>query len=171
MDLIDNDPSCLASSNWDTMKSLSDFAKAILASKSRLLDWINSRVVLVLPESYSSVMPSLAISAALSCAFVANKTLFDDWYFDHEFDVSVITLFSVSCKVSWARCLFKADFFIDEIFSPPFIIGQVIVALTVSSSFSSIVELKSLFSDFETLIEADGDNLAFSILKSFFEIS
>ena len=38
IDLIDNEPSCLASSNWDTMKSLSDFAKAILASKRRLLD-------------------------------------------------------------------------------------------------------------------------------------
>ena len=40
-------------------------------------------------------------------------------------------------------------FLIEEIFSPPLIIGQVIVALTVSSSNSSIVELKSLFSDLE----------------------
>ena len=63
---MDKEPSCLASSNWDTTKSLSDLAKAILASKSKLLDWINSRVVLVLPESYSKLMPSLAISAAFN---------------------------------------------------------------------------------------------------------
>ena len=65
----------------------------------------------------------------------------------------------------------KADFLTDEIFSPPLIIGQEIVALTVSSSFSSIVELKSLFSDLETLIDADGENRALSMFKSFTEIS
>ena len=59
----------------------------------------------------------------------------------------------------------------DEIFSPPFKIGQVIVAWTLSSSVSSIVELKSLFSDFETLIEADGDSLDLSIFSSLTEIS
>ena len=59
----------------------------------------------------------------------------------------------------------------DEIFSPPLIIGQVMVALTVSSSFSSIVELKSLFSDFETWIEAFGESLALSIFNFFTEIS
>ena len=35
---IDSEPSCLESSNCDTIKSLSDLAKAILASRSRLLD-------------------------------------------------------------------------------------------------------------------------------------
>ena len=60
------------------MKSLSDFANAILASKSKLLDWISSRVVLVLPESYSKVIPSLAISAAFNCALVASSTLLED---------------------------------------------------------------------------------------------
>ena len=132
---------------------------------------MTSKVDLVFPESYSRVIPSLAISAALSWALVAVRTLLDDWYFDQKSEVSVITLFLASCKVSWARCLSKVDFFIADIFSPPFIIGQVIVALTVSSSFSSIVELKSLFSDFDTFIEADGDNLAFSMLRSFFLIS
>jgi hypothetical protein len=43
----------------------------------------------------------------------------------------------------------KDDFFIDDMFSPPLIIGQVTVALTVSLSVLSIVELKSLFSDLE----------------------
>ena len=38
IDLMDNVPICLASSNWDTMKSLSDFEKAILASNNKLLD-------------------------------------------------------------------------------------------------------------------------------------
>ena len=37
----------------------------------------------------------------------------------------------------------------EETFSPPLIIGQVIVAFTVSWLVSSIVVLKSLFSDFE----------------------
>ena len=53
----------------------------------------------------------------------------------------------------------------EEIFSPPFIKGQVIVAFTVSSSFSSIVELKSLFSDFETFSEAEGESRACSIFN------
>ena len=78
INLIDSEPSSLESSNCDTMKSLSDLAKAILASKSKLLDWISSSVVLVLPESYSKVIPSLAISEAFNCAFVANKTLSAD---------------------------------------------------------------------------------------------
>jgi hypothetical protein len=56
-------------------------------------------------------------------------------------------------------------------FSPPLIIGQVIVALTVSWSVSSILELKSLFSDLEKLIEAEGENLAFSIFSSLIAIS
>ena len=41
------------------------------------------------------------------------------------------------------------DFLIEDIFSPPLIIGHVTVALTLSLSRSSIVELKSLFSDLE----------------------
>ena len=56
-------------------------------------------------------------------------------------------------------------------FSPPLRIGQVMLDFTVSSSISSIVELKSLFSDFETLIEADGESLALSMSKSLIAIS
>ena len=67
------------SSNLDTAKSLSAFALLILASKSKLLDWITSRVVRVFPESYSRVIPSLAISAALTCAWVDFNTLSDYW--------------------------------------------------------------------------------------------
>ena len=52
--------------------------KIILASKSKLRDWMSSSVVLVFPESYSKVMPSLAISAALSCAFETFRAI------DHE---------------------------------------------------------------------------------------
>ena len=167
----DNVPICLASSNWDIIKSLSALAKAIRASSSKLRDWITSSVVRELPESYSSVIPSFAISAAFNWARVAAITLLDDWYLDHELEVSVETLFLVSCKISWDRCLLNDDFFIEETFSPPFIIGQVIVAFTVSSSFSSIVVLKSLFSDLETLIEAEGESLALSIFNSLVEIS
>ena len=138
---MDKIPIFFANSNWDTMKSLSDFAKAILASNRRLLDCINSKVVLVLLESYSKVIPSFAISAAFNWALVASNTLLDDWYLDHELEISEVILFLVSWSINWYRCLLYVDFLIEEIFSPPLIIGQVIVALTVSSSISSIVEL------------------------------
>ena len=127
-----------ANSNFEVIKSLSALANAVRASKSKLLDWITSRVVLVFPESYSSVIPSLAISAAFNWASVAFNTLSEDWYFDHELVVSVITLFSASSDKSKDCCFFKDDFLIEDIFSPPLIKGQVIVALTVSSSNSSI---------------------------------
>ena len=168
---MDREPNRLASSNWDTTKSLSDLAKAILASKSKLLDWINSSVVLVLPESYSRLIPSLAISAAFSWALVASNTLLEDWNFDQALEISVFILFLVSWRINWYLCLLKEDFLIEEIFSPPLIIGQVIVALTVSWSVSSIVELKSLFSDLEKFIDAEGESLAFSIFNSLADIS
>ena len=57
-------------------------------------------MVLVFPESYSKVIPSLAISAAFSWALVASRTLFEDWKSDQELVVSVIILFFVSCKIS-----------------------------------------------------------------------
>ena len=161
----------LISSNWDTIKFFSASANEILASSKRLLDWMTSKVVLSLPESYSSEIPSFAISAALSWALVASSMLFEDKYLDQKLEVSLKTLFLVSCKISWWRCLSKDDFLIAEIFSPPLIKGHVIVALIVSSSFSSILELKSLFSDLDTLIDAEGDNLAFSISRSFTDIS
>ena len=78
MDSKERVPNCLESSNCEIIKSLSALAKAILASNKKLLDWMTSSVVLVLPVSYSRVIPSLAISAALSCAFVASRTLLDD---------------------------------------------------------------------------------------------
>jgi hypothetical protein len=92
-----------------------------------------------LPVSYSRVMPSLAISAALSWAFVASSTLLKDWYFDQALEISVLILFFVSFNINWNLCLLYEDFFIDEIFSPPLIIGHVIVAFTVSLSISYIV--------------------------------
>ena len=65
-ELKDKVPSWKASSTFEIMKSLSALAKAILESNRRLLDCMTFKVVLVLPESYSSVIPSLAISAAFS---------------------------------------------------------------------------------------------------------
>ena len=141
IEVEDRVPSWKASSNLEIIKSLSALANVILASKSKLLDWMTSRVVLVFPESYSSVIPSLAISAAFNWASVATNTLFDDWYLDHTLVVSVITIFSASCDNSKDLCFFKDDFLIEEIFSPPLIIGQVIVALIVSWSNLSIVAL------------------------------
>ena len=65
-ELIDKIPTCLESLNCEIIKSRSALANAILASSKKLLDCITSSVVLVLPESYSKVMPSLAISAAFN---------------------------------------------------------------------------------------------------------
>ena len=78
---------------------------------------MTSSVVRVLPESYSSVIPSLAISAALSWDDLAAKTLFEDWYLDQKFEVSIEILFLASCKRSLARSFFMEDFFIEDIFS------------------------------------------------------
>ena len=142
-------PNWKASSNFEIIKSRSALADDILASNRRLVDWITSSVVLVLPESYSKVIPSFAISDAFNWASVALRTLFDYWYLDQALVVLVITLLSVSSANNKDRCLLKENFFIEEIFSPPLIIGQVTVALTLSWSNWSIVELKSLFSDFE----------------------
>ena len=64
--------------NCDIKKFLSEVAKFILESNKIARDWITSKVVLLLPDSYSKVMPSLAISAALTCALIESKTLFED---------------------------------------------------------------------------------------------
>ena len=64
--------------NLETIKFLSALALATLAFKSRLRDCITSRVDLVLPDSYSKVIPSLAISEAFTWAWVDFKTLSED---------------------------------------------------------------------------------------------
>jgi hypothetical protein len=61
------------------MRSLVALAWDILEFNKRVLDWINSSVVLVLPELYSKVIPSFAISAAFNWERVASSTLSDDW--------------------------------------------------------------------------------------------
>ena len=73
---------------------------------------MTSRVVRFPPESYSRVMPSLAISAAFNCAEVAKRTLLDDTYLDQLFDVFVVVLFLASCNKSLARCSLKDDFLV-----------------------------------------------------------
>ena len=77
---------------------------------------MTSSVVLELPESYSKVIPSLAISAALSCASVASNTLSKDWYFDHAFVVSVMALFSESSESKKDFCFFNDDFLIEDVY-------------------------------------------------------
>ena len=51
------------------MKFLSDSALEIWAINNSELDWITSNVDLPLPLSYSAVIPSFAISAALTWRF------------------------------------------------------------------------------------------------------
>ena len=117
IELEDKVPSWNASSNLEIMKSLSALANAILDSRSKLLDWMTSKVVLVLPESYSNEIPSLAISAAFNWDPVALNTLSDDWNLDHALVIWVITLFSASSDNNKDLCFIKDDFLIEEIFS------------------------------------------------------
>ena len=73
-------PIDLSKLNWERIKFLSESAKEIWAFNKRELDWITSRVVL--PEEpllYSAVIPSLAISAALTWDLTDVKALSDDW--------------------------------------------------------------------------------------------
>ena len=65
--------------NWDIKKFLSELAKFILEFNKIVRDWITSKVVLLLPDSYSKVIPSLAISAALTWDLIESNTLLEDW--------------------------------------------------------------------------------------------
>ena len=68
--------------NWDRKNCLSEFAKLILELSKMELDCMTSRVDLPDPDSYSLVMPSYAISAALTWDLMDCKKLLDDWKLD-----------------------------------------------------------------------------------------
>ena len=65
--------------NWDIRKFLSALAKLILEFNRIDRDWITSKVLLLLPDSYSKVIPSFAISEALTWDLIESKTLLEDW--------------------------------------------------------------------------------------------
>ena len=65
--------------NWEIRKFLSEVAKLIRDSNKIVLDWIISNVVLLLPDSYSKVIPSFAISAAFTWDLIESNTLLEDW--------------------------------------------------------------------------------------------
>ena len=67
--------------NLDIRNFFSEFAKFILEFNKIVLDWITSRVVRLFPDSYSKVIPSLAISAALTCDLIDVNKLFEDEIF------------------------------------------------------------------------------------------
>ena len=64
--------------NCEIRKSLSELAKFILEFSKIVRDWMTSNVVLPLPDSYSKVIPSFAISAAFTWDLMESKTLFED---------------------------------------------------------------------------------------------
>ena len=64
--------------NWDIRKFLSELAKFILEFNKMVWDCITSNVVLLLPDSYSWVIPSFAISAAFTCDLIESNTLLED---------------------------------------------------------------------------------------------
>ena len=65
--------------NWDIRKFLSALARSILEFNKIDRDWMTSNVVLLLPDSYSKVTPSFAISAALTWDRIESNTLLEDW--------------------------------------------------------------------------------------------
>ena len=61
---------------WDTELPPPDLVRGI--EDEQEFDWMTSRVVLPTPLSYSAVIPSFAISAALTCSSTEfNKLLLD----------------------------------------------------------------------------------------------
>ena len=80
-------PSCFPESlptvdkrlNLDIRKSLSEVARFILEFNKIVRDCITSKVLLPLPDSYSRVIPSFAISAAFTWDSIEFKTLWEDW--------------------------------------------------------------------------------------------
>ena len=72
-------PTADKSLNLDIRKFFSEFSKFILEFNKIVRDWITSKVVLLLPDSYSRVIPSFAISAAFTWDSIEFKTLWEDW--------------------------------------------------------------------------------------------
>ena len=160
-------PTDFKSSNCDNRRFLSELARLILAVKRIVFDWITSSVVLPSPVSYSTVIPSWAISAAFTCARTEDNKLSEDWNLDQAlatFVSLVLTALSKSNCFRFCKFLLLSR---DAEFFPPWNIGHEISALTVSCSLSSYDELKS--SDFEDLAEivAEGENSERAILTSF----
>ena len=97
----------------------------------------------MLPVSYSRVIPSFAISAALNWAVVASKTPFDELYVVQAFAVSMFTWSDISLKRSCFSSTVNFAFFTEDRFFPPLKIGHLTVAFTSSLSLSSTVVLMS----------------------------
>ena len=84
-------PTDWRSLNFDNKNSLSEFARLIWELSKIEFDWITSNVDLPLPLSYSAVIPSFAIWAALTCNLTDSNML----AFDFMFDQAVVTLVSL----------------------------------------------------------------------------
>ena len=80
--------------NFDNNNYLSELARLILEFNNIEFDWITSSVDLPLPLSYSAVIPSFAISAALTCNLTDSSILALDFIFDQ----AVVTLVSLVLK-------------------------------------------------------------------------
>ena len=113
-------PIDLSKLNWERIKFLSESAKEIWAFNKRELDWMTSKVVL--PEEpllYSAVIPSLAISAALTCNWTELSKLLFDWKFDQA--LATLVWFCLISLSKVKRDLFSIFLFLfnDARFFPP----------------------------------------------------
>ena len=95
-------------------------AKEIWAFNNKEFDWIKSKVDLEpAPLRYSAVIPSFAISAALTCALTEFKKLSDDKRFDQAL-VTPVKLFFIALSRS-NLCLTLILWFLSSVanFFPP----------------------------------------------------
>ena len=102
------------------------------------MDCITSNVDLPpIPDSYSAVIPSLAISAALTCSLTEFNKLFEDCKLDHALATSV-SFVLIALSSSNFFLFFKLLLLLsEEVFLPPLKIGHEIVAVATSLSLSS----------------------------------
>ena len=123
------------------------------------------------PDSYSTVIPSFAISAALTCSSTESRKLFEDCRFDHALATFVSFVFMAFSNNNFFLFFKFLLLLSDAIFLPPLKRGHEIVAFKVSLSLSLIVELVS--SVFELLKDrvAEGERSDLAIVTSFSDCS
>ena len=112
-------PTDFNSSSWDKKKFLSELAKLIFDVSKIVFDCITSSVVLPRPVSYSTVIPSLAISAALTWDLTDVKALSDDWKLDHALATFVSFVLTASSNNNLFLVVKFEFLLIVDLFFPP----------------------------------------------------
>ena len=112
-------PIDLSKLNCERIKFLSESALVINALSNKELDCITSKVVLPTPLSYSAVIPSLAISAALTWASTEDNKLWLDKKFDHALATTASLVLTALSRRSLFRVFKFLFLFKFALFYPP----------------------------------------------------